>query len=462
MEKLGSDWDITATKAFPKYENENLHIPTNDVKSMAIKLAATYFNNTDEGNLVFERCKLILAKKIGMYESWKMKQFFNDYWKPLINEASNNINTTIVEYCKTESEICKPSLIKAYKNLFLPFYIVKMPIIKLGMGQFVSYFSRLVTRNNHGYFLLSNKASPYEQIIERYLVKVYDNLSRKQENSFNISVYELVKILQLPQPVHSRISYANYVMKKFGCGGMEQEKLNIQWLDWIEKDETAVLDKDVERYPPCKNISAAERDGFGSCCHATARIKKHFEPILKIMKYAAQPPHFLESDEEMSLTFQNATFLGYNLQFPLKSSLKATKSRIYGDGTINYNPKIPFCQYSGNPKYPKKTDCALFSRSITNEGLGYNFNGANFWSLFQETPYTDAFSKIMNPYGGQGLRGGSVRDDMIGAYIDAGVRLPKSNGPSYGLNIALHAVNLYNDMAENTTFKKVKSSFKVM
>ena len=33
-----------------------------------------------------------------------------------INKASNNINTTIVEYCKTESEICKPSLIKAYKN----------------------------------------------------------------------------------------------------------------------------------------------------------------------------------------------------------------------------------------------------------------------------------------------------------------------------------------------------------
>ena len=135
---------------------------------------------------------------------------------------------------------------------------------------------------------------------------------------------------------------------------------------------------------------------------------------------------------------------------------------MYGDGTINYNPIIPVCRYGGNPQYPKKTNCTLFSRSITNEGLGYNFNGANFWSLFQETSYTNVFSRIMHPQGGKGLRGVPDTDDLIGQYVDAGVRLPESSGSSFGLTIALHAVNLYNKITENATFQTTKNTFKVM
>ena len=150
------------------------------------------------------------------------------------------------------------------------------------------------------------------------------------------------------------------------------------------------------------------------------------------------------------------------LTFPLKSSLEDTADQVYGDGTVNYNPKIPICQYSGKPQYPTKSNCKLFSRSITNEGLGYTFNGANYWCLYHETPYAKAFSNIMYPKEGQHYKDCSLRDGLVDAYIDAGARLPESSGPSYGLTIALHAVNLYNKISENTTFKIMNGPFKVI
>ena len=460
LENLSENWDLPAAKNFPKKKHFNRRMK--NIQMMAMKLASIYLNNPVLGKSVFERCKLIFAKKLAMYESWKMEQFFTDYWKPLIIEASSNINESIVENCENESEVCKQSLITAYANLYLPFYAVRPPIVKLGMGQFLSYFSRFVTQNRYGYFLISNMASTYESIIEKYLVKIFDNVANNNDGSFNISAYELVKILQLPQPVFSGMRYAPYVMKKFGCSWTEQEKLSLQWLNWVKKDEKTMSNKNSIQYPPCNSYPDAQSGGFDSCCNAITRLKDQLEPILKIMKYAAQPPHFIETDEEMSMTFGNATFLGYPLKFPLKSSWWATEDMTYGDGTINYNPKIPFCQYSGNPPNPKKTNCNIFARSITNAGLGYNFNGAKFWSLFRETPYTNTFSKIMYPKESQGTRYVPIRDDLADAYLDAGVRMPESSGPSNGLTIALHAVNLYNKIGENATFKTRKNAFKVM
>ena len=463
LESLSSHWDLSATKLFPGKQNANLQVKAKDLKSTAIKLASIYLNDTAVGQSVFESCKLSFAKKLAMYESFQIKQFFNDYWNPLIMIASTNINETMVTYCEAESEVCKESLITAYTNLFLPFYAVKIPIVKLGFGQFLSYFSRFVTPSDDGYFLSSNKAREREKIIEQYLVKVYDNMASENKESFNISVFELVKVLQLPQTVsNDKISYASYFMKKFGCGGNEQEKLNRKWLDWSEKDDKTFSDQEAVHYPPCKSSSDLQRDDIGSCCNATKRLQNQLEPILRIMKYATQPPHFVETDEEMSLTFKNATFLGYPLKFPLKSSLEVTEDHVYGDGALNYNPKIPVCQYSGSPQYPTKSNCKLFSRSITNEGLGYTFNGANFWCLYHDTPYAKAFSKIMYPKEGQNYKDCSLRDGLVDAYVDAGARLPESSGPSYGLTIALHAVNVYNKISENTTFKIMKSPFKVM
>ena len=455
LQNLRSRWDLTAVKAFPK--KERLKAQAKDLEFVAIKLASTYLNNITDGKILFKKCKRIFARKIGMYESWKMKQFVNDYWKPLITEASSNINATIVEYCKTESKVCREHLITSYANLYLPFYVVKIPIAKLGFGQFLSFFSRLVTKN---YFLSSaQRPTRYEKIIEKYLVSVYDHLSNRVERTFDISIYELVQLLHFPNNMNENMAYANYAMKKFGCSGNKKKSLGARWLNWIEHR--------VAHHRPCQILSSARRYGFGECCNATTQLQNQLEPILKVMKFAAQPPHFIETDEEMSLTFQNATFLGYPLQFPLKSSssklsFRITRDMFYGDGVVNYNPKIPICQYLGNPTNPMKTDCTLFSRSVTNEGLGYTFNGANFWSLYRETPYTEIFSKIMYPQGGQGLRGVSLRDDLMGTYTDAGVKLTESSGPSYGLTIALHAANLYNKKTENATFVTIKSPFKVI
>ena len=37
----------------------------------------------------------------------------------------------------------------------------------------------------------------------------------------------------------------------------------------------------------------------------------------------------------------------------------------------------------------------IYYFGITNEGIGYTFNNANFWDIFARTNYTKLFAKIM-------------------------------------------------------------------
>ena len=131
------------------------------------------------------------------------------------------------------------------------------------------------------------------------------------------------------------------------------------------------------------------------CCIPSNRLRKHLEPILKVMKHAAQVPHYLEDEEEMTATFQNATFLKYPVDYPLKLTIKNVKRNWYGNGIINSNPKVPFCQFAGQPSSPKITNCKLFTRSITNEGLGFTFNGPNFWALHHNSAYSNIFARLL-------------------------------------------------------------------
>ena len=182
------------------------------------------------------------------------------------------------------------------------------------------------------------------------------------------------------------------------------------------------------------------------------------------MKYASQAPHYLETEEEMEATFQNATFLKYPIHFPLKLTLRNVKKTWYGDGIINNNPKIPFCQFlvPGTSSPNKITACNLFSRSITNEGLGFTFNGPNFWDMHHRSTYGNIFARIMYPKGSNILKRRVSSEDLTKSYKDAGVVLPHSSGPLYGLNIALSPMHLYGDIRENITYEKPTSHFKVL
>ena len=168
--QVSSSWTLPMAKAFP--DKEGLQIQPKYLKSMIVKIASVHTNNTIEGELLLDKCKQAFVNHFAMYESWKMKQFVKDVLNPLIIDASKEIDENILKSCEKETELCTPSLLKAYANLYLPFFVVKIPIMKLGFGQFLSYFSRLVTKNDDGDFLISSKASKNEKYIEQYQFEV--------------------------------------------------------------------------------------------------------------------------------------------------------------------------------------------------------------------------------------------------------------------------------------------------
>ena len=450
---ISKDWDRNTMKTFPDKDKGDLSgVNRKYIKETALKLASISINDTMQGKKLSRKLQSAFALNFGMYVGYKMNDFLKKVWDPIILELWNNLGVQLDDSCMKEEETCMPHLRKAYKDLYLPFFIMRIPIETLGFGQFLSYFSRLITKNTYGKFIESgSKVSSEEKIIEKYLVDVFDNIVPEEAHSLNISVFEAVKVLHFSARVtNNKFSYANFLMKKFGCGGSTgQRMLNQAWLDWVDEENNAVGAQkgSLKSFLPCSNITEAEAEGYYVCCKPTVQMQDKLKPILKIMKYASQPPHFTESSLETNLTFEDVDFLKYPLALPLRST--------------NSNPKIPICQYSGKPTEPMIVNCNLFSRSITNEGLGHTFNGPNFWAMYSETQYTKLFSDIMFPKNGHDLRKDYIKDGLIDPYVDANIRFPETSGPSYGLSIVLDSIHLYSSSGENITFKAVKTPFKV-
>ena len=82
------------------------------------------------------------------------------------------LTSSIEEACLNEYPECHKELIDGYKQVYWPFYVWKLPIGEFGFGQFVAYFSRLVSRSNTGAFLYSSKVYDGEKKIEKPVSEV--------------------------------------------------------------------------------------------------------------------------------------------------------------------------------------------------------------------------------------------------------------------------------------------------
>ena len=87
-------------------------------------------------------------------------------------------------------------MIDGYKQVLWPFYTWKLRNYDFKFGDFVAYFSRLVSRNSAGHFLFSARASPKEQRLEKFLIKMWQNMT---ESDQKVSVFELPNLLQAPK-----------------------------------------------------------------------------------------------------------------------------------------------------------------------------------------------------------------------------------------------------------------------
>ena len=176
---------------------------------------------------------------------------------------------------------------------------------------------------------------------------------------------------------------------------------------------------------------------------------------MKILKYSVQSPVVQEPLKEITDIFGNLGFLG-----PYKNVTRYPKlvPRLL---KTDFNARILMCRYAGKPSTMRPTNCDLFKRVVTNEGLGYSFNQAPFWWLFSKSSYTEHFAKIMKPKGYDDL--GSlpklIEDEAHWPYPGQGILFPANSGPKYGLWAILQGNNqLSNTLSarEDATFEPFK------
>ena len=85
---------------------------------------------------------------------------------------------------------------------------------------------------------------------------------------------------------------------------------------------------------PCKNMTFAKIKKFDSCCKMADGLNQFMPQIYKVMKYAMQAPHAIETLDDFLASFGNSSLLQYHKKTPQPKHVT--------------NPAIPMCQYAGN------------------------------------------------------------------------------------------------------------------
>jgi hypothetical protein len=363
--------------------------------------------------------------------------------------------------CKNEEITCIAHLKSAYITLYIPYEINKFPYHSLGFGHYVSYFSRLITRSNQGHFLGTVKLSPNEHVIRDYLAQVLDNLAGKSMGG--MSLFELVNTVE--KTGLGDDNFAPTLQSKYGCRygdtNLKQYIDNWEAISEGRSTNTVLHSKDHPKdyyslQPPCQNMTHAKKEEFDACCAIPNIIKNSLIPVLKVMKYAQQPPVFSETMEEINATFGNLDILGFN-------NVGNIKNEVDPYILTDYNPRIFMCKYAGVPVKMRADLCNLFHRSPTDEGIGYTFNNANFWDVYSRSEYNEIFASIMFPKGYNLSASPSDNDDSDESqrwvYPKKGVVFPKTSGPAYALTAVLQGIRIFEpnpakeDIKPYNTFK---------
>ena len=162
-------------------------------------------------------------------------------------------------------------------------------------------------------------------------------------------------------------------------------------------------------------------------------LKNKLPVILKVMKYSIQPVLFKEPLKDFLEVFDNLDFLGYN-NFTKFDNFRRNLMEV------NLNPRIYMCQFAGQPKTKSPSNCDMFHPSLTNAGIGYSFNKANFWDIFSQHPYTNLHAKIYRPKGFNWPSSVNDYDEndqtQRWVYPRDNISFPETSGPAYGLEVS--------------------------
>ena len=190
---------------------------------------------------------------------------------------------------------------------------------------------------------------------------------------------------------------------------------------------------------PCKNDTVYKQQDYTPCCKLNDVLKNKLAVILKVMKYSIQPVLFKEPLKDFLEVFDNLDFLGYN-NFTKFDNFRRNLMEV------NLNPRIYMCQFAGNPISMSPSYCDMFHPSLTNAGIGYSFNKANFWDIFSEHNYTKLHAKIYRPKGFNWPSSVNEYDEndqnQRWVYPRDNISFPETSGPAYGL-IVIYMFSLF-------------------
>ena len=376
--------------------------------------------------------------------SYKMNYFFTNIIKNIIEnytKTQDYSNETVI--CGNEDGSCIESLKQSYTLLFLPIEINKFPYDNLGFGIYISYFSRLFDSGKGNgtadFFSKPKKLTSGEQKIRNIMSKVLGQISNNVMMLGNISTYEFTKLLHNNADevkVQQEFWKLGPMIEEFECNVSNEGKGTIQyWINAWHRYIENILFLDLSPKLPCYNgfhgyFANGKTLDFSSCCKMSQLIQNQLATILKIMKYSIQPPVFYEPLEDFLKSYDNLDFLPFNNL----SKFNSREQRNLME--YNKNPRILMCQYGeGKPvKIMVPKDCQAFHTSMTNSGIGYTFNNANFWDIFTKTNYTNLFAKIMRPKGFDEEPSDIKVEDEYSMY-SKNITFPKNSGPFYGLQV---------------------------
>ena len=446
LENQWKDWSLDDYKIHSNQKELKKIFHNKNVKKLNLipKLAAINLRNST----IFRNIQMEISEKFSetffSTISYKMNYFFTNIIKNIIEnytKTQDYSNETVI--CGNEDGSCIESLKQSYTLLFLPIEINKFPYDNLGFGIYISYFSRLFDSGKGNgtadFFSKPKKLTSGEQKIRNIMSKVLGQISNNVMMLGNISTYEFTKLLHNNADevkVQQEFWKLGPMIEEFECNVSNEGKGTIQyWINAWHRYIENILFLDLSPKLPCYNgfhgyFANGKTLDFSSCCKMSQLIQNQLATILKIMKYSIQPPVFYEPLEDFLKSYDNLDFLPFNNL----SKFNSREQRNLME--YNKNPRILMCQYGeGKPvKIMVPKDCQAFHTSMTNSGIGYTFNNANFWDIFTKTNYTNLFAKIMRPKGFDEEPSDIKVEDEYSMY-SKNITFPKNSGPFYGLQV---------------------------
>ncbi|XP_059097852.1 uncharacterized protein LOC131892113 [Tigriopus californicus] len=314
-----------------------------------------------------------------------------------LDEALAEHNLTLT--CTYDNLNCEEHLKYGYLRTFLPVLIslkwcdFRKMKGQSGFGHFLSFFIQEVYSFYPG--------TPAFKLNQPMLARTRMKLGKLELNS-----QELTHLLT-PGPGYTAALYLEDLLTgPFQC---DIDNYKAAW-EWFRKGVEPEYESQMGFQPfvnqrPCLNDSASTNIGIAGCCALWKQIQINKENVLRIMKYAIQPPTFLQPVDEFFADFNTTLFPNYR-------KLKANDDQLK-----NYRARVLWCQkLQGQMLKPTAEDCQHFARGFTNKGMAYTFNNERFWDMYNNSDANAILHNIMHPE------------------LNASqVVYPLTNGPLYGL-----------------------------